>query len=565
MNTTLKEKKQAVFKKIKEIAGMKITFSDNPDPEMKNSAEKKGFWHENLVYIIVGLLGAAFSFIFIMPPFDADIINYDSSYQYFLTLHSWEEMLKLIPEDFSPPLYAILLKLWTMIFGETLAAMRAFAVIPLCAMQFLAVFPIRKAFGGKASVLCSVFFAMNAVSFFIVTEIRPATIAFFFVTAAAIYSYIALFYDHKYAYVCFTVFAILSMYTHNIGMLAMLGFYISAFFVALAQKKRRHAVKFLISGAISAVSYIPWLFVVLHQFKNVKTNYWSSGKFTLLDLYYWTIGANFDDRIDQILSKTIIPVALLIMLISYLSVRKNREKLRGVKSASGFKALVSGKFKEPVAKTIFMILLYITPMIVLILFCVVGHPIIADRYFFLFRGVALMMIAAGFTRFSGRIGTAVLSVLVAISFWCNASILKCELELCNFSDMIDHINNSAPADEIAFVHASEWTVGMMSYYFPEATHYITDDTYCDAPSWEVFNAAYTVNIVNIGKLENLDQYDDGAFVFNDLYVCNDVSLLSVYEENENYNVERIKVYGEPYSFRKIWPLAYVSCKNQNVS
>ena len=100
---------------------------------------------------------------------------------------------------------------------------------------------------------------------------------------------------------------------------------------------------------------------------------------------------------------------------------------------------------------------------------------------------------------------------------------------------------------------------MMSYYFPEAKHYITDDSYYDVISWEVFNETYNMNMTNIGKLENLSQYDDDAFVFNDLFMCNDVSLVSFYEDNENYNVERIGVFGEPYTFRNIWGLAHVTC------
>ena len=67
--------------------------------------------------------------IHILPPFNADIINYDSSYQYFLTRHSLSDIMTLLPEDYSPPPYTLLLKLWTCIFGSSLPAMRAFSVL----------------------------------------------------------------------------------------------------------------------------------------------------------------------------------------------------------------------------------------------------------------------------------------------------------------------------------------------------------------------------------------------------------------------------------------------------
>ena len=40
---------------------------------------------KNYYVFIIALLAAAAAFIYIMPPFNADIINYDSAYQYFLT------------------------------------------------------------------------------------------------------------------------------------------------------------------------------------------------------------------------------------------------------------------------------------------------------------------------------------------------------------------------------------------------------------------------------------------------------------------------------------------------
>ncbi len=520
-------------------------------------SEKKGFWAENRLYLIIWAAASLFLAVYLLPPFNADLINYDSAYQYWLTRNSLEKIWQLIPTDYSPPLYAILLKFWTMAFGETLAAMRAFALVPLCGMLFLAAFPIRRAFGGKASVLCTVFFSFSSVNFIIVPEIRPATLAYFLVTAAAIYSYLALFNDSRYAYVCFTVFSVLAMYTHNVGMLAALSFYICAFFTALARRKFRCAVKFVISGAISAVCYIPWLVVVIQQFSNVQDHYWSSGLSSVRQLYDWTIGVNF----AGFLSGVIIPAAAMIAIISALCSRRVREKLMQLRSLSDFRRAAAARFREPAAKTVYVILMYVTPIIALLLFALLVHPIIVPRYFYIFCGTGLLMIAAGFSQLSGKAGIAVLSALTVVSFTISAVDLGREIKASDFPEMLEYIRESAPEQDIAFLHAHEWTLGIMMYYFPEAKHYISDDTWCVLTTFDAFPA----EVVNIGKYEDISEYESGVFLFEDTFVNESRTVSSVFTESGKYSVEEIGFYSEPYSMKQKWRLLYVTSVDQDVS
>lgn len=516
--------------------------------------EKKSFWRENRLYIIIWAAAEVFSVLHLLPPFNADIISYDSSYQYFLTRNSLAEIWRLIPTDFSPPLYALVLKLWTMLFGDTLAVMRSFALVPLCGMYFLAAFPIRRAFGGKASVMCTVFFALSSVNFIIVSEIRPVTLAYFFVTAAAIYSYIALFFDNRYAYICFTVFSVLAMYTHNVGMLAALAFYVCAFLTAVVQKKRRHAVKFLISGVISAVCYIPWLFMVVQQFGNVQKHYWKESSISLPKIYDWTIGVNFDDGGSQLLGKVIIPVAAMIAIVSFLCVRGNRDKLKSIKSLSGLRELAAGKFKEPVAKTVYVILLYAAPIAALLLFTLLVYPIIAMRYFYIFCGTGMMMIAAGFSQCSGKIGIAVLSVLTAVCFALHAVNIGKEFENGNFSEMIDYIRSTAPESEIAFIHEHEWTLGTVMYYFPEAKHYIVDETWTVLTTFD----ALPGEVINIGDCKAISEYEKNFFLFLNFAPDTLISLYDEYEEDENFSVEDKGLFS---TYQQKWRLIYVTVKD----
>ena len=46
--------------------------------------EKKSWWEENRIYIVIWAAATVVTVLYLLPPFNADIINYDSAYQYWL-------------------------------------------------------------------------------------------------------------------------------------------------------------------------------------------------------------------------------------------------------------------------------------------------------------------------------------------------------------------------------------------------------------------------------------------------------------------------------------------------
>ncbi len=514
-------------------------------------SEKRQSQHKSLIFIIILAVAAAFTVLYLLPPFDADIINADSTYQYFLTQKSPAEIARLVPEDYSPPLYAALLKLWTMALGNSsLAAMRAFALVPLWGMLFLAAFPIRKAFGGKASVLCTVFFTLSSANFIFVPETRPATLAYFLLTASAVYCYLAFFHRYRYAYICFTVFSVLTMYTHNVGMLAVLSFYIVCVCMSAIRKNFRQSVYFIISGGICGILYIPWLLVVLRQFSNVKDHFWSSTDVSLDRIYDWTIGVCFDDGGTQLLSRVILAVSAFIAAISLLTVKGNRDKIREIKSLRKLNEIITQKFAEPYAKAVFLILLYVGAVLSLLIFCMVGHPVLVPRYFYIFSGIALINIAVFFSKLSGKGATAVLAGIVAVNFTVTALHWKSELDNSDFLDMVDMIREDNPDGDIAFIHAHEWSMGIMLYYFPEARHYIADDTWCVLTDYTLLPK----EMLRIGEFEDIGEYEDTAYFFEWVVENEDYTLYDVLSEDGGYDIEEIGTYQEPYTYKKTWKL-----------
>lgn len=520
--------------------------------------EKRHLCRTDVRFIIIGAVAALICALHLIPPFDADIINADSTYQYFLTQKDFSEVLRLIPEDYSPPLYGVLLKLWTMAIGNSsLTAMRAFSMFPMAGMLFLAAFPIRKAFGEKASVLCTAFFTFSSLNFILVPETRPVVLSYFLVTAAAVYCFLAFFYEYRYAYICFTVFSVLAMYTHNIAMLGILAFYVVAVLMSFFRKKYRQTVKFIISGAVSGAVYIPWLFVVLRQFGNVKEHFWSSSSISLRNIYDWSIGESFNDGGAMVLSTCIIPLVILITFGTLLIPRRNRERVKELRSFRQIDRLIRETGSDTYIRALFLLLIYVTPILFYIIFCTIGHPVYVPRYFYNFAGVALVIIAAFVSRFSGKGAVTALVAVSAINFGVTISSWYNKLETSDFLSMIEMIReDEQEKGTLSFVHAHEWSIGLMMYYFPEANHYTADETWCVLVDYSLLPA----DCINIGSFSNIGNHEKEAYFFDwEVEDSNGLQgmVLSSYFTADEYTIEDLDYYCEPYTYKGCWHLEKV--------
>ena len=441
------------------------------------------------------------------------------------------------------------LKLWTMAIGNSsLAAMRAFSMLPLWGLLFLAAFPIRKAFGGKASIICTAFFTFSSVNFLLVPETRPTILAYFLFTASAVYCYLAFFCEYRYAYVCFTVFSILTMYTHNIGMLGILALYIICVCMSLVRKKYRQTIKFIISGAVCGVVYIPWLLVVLKQFGNVKNHFWSSPDLSLRNIYEWTIGEAFNDGNTM---------ALLICIVTLLIPRANRERAKNIRSLKDAGQIIRETGSETVTKALFLILIYVMPIVCFVVFCLVGHPVFVARYFYIFSGVALMNIAAFVSRFSGKGAAAALAAVSAVNCIFTSVTWANNLKKSDFLNMIETLREEeAENGELSFVHAHEWSMGVMMYYFPEAKHYTSDDTWCVVVDYSI----YPAECINIGNFSNIGEYETEAYFFEwELETANGrtSTVISKFFDGDGYTIEDLGTFYEPYTYKQYWHLKKV--------
>ena len=521
---------------------------------------QKSFLKSEKFFFILFIIMAAVGIFIYLPSCYDKIITYDSSYQYGLTRQSWSEIWRLLPEDYSPPLYTVILKISCMIFGHTLKVMRFTNSIVIFGLVFLALFPIRRGFGAKTGIVAAVCFICSTVNMQLFSEIRPTYLAYFFVTGTAVYAYLAFFGGKRKDYICHAVFSLLAMYTHNIGMIIILGIYVTVLLFSLIQKDKKKFFRFFISGAVCAVLYLPWLVVVLKQFENVKKNYWKGIPSTFSSLIAYCIKSIL--HINSFSSSSLFAVfidetlSILIKLLIIFFILKNLG-LKKIKKVSDLKnaPLFSKENRALYFKGLFVLMLFLVPLIIFEVLTRTVYPLSTQRYYFMFTGIVILIIVSVMNRIEGKIIPFVLSALLIA----NTVLIHYRAydlySLSTADKIIETIERDDPDGKICFIHSHEWTLGVMSYYYPEAKHFVFDDT------WTVLNdmSVFGIELEHISVPEAIAEYTDHFYIFCP-YFSEESDLQEYFEDSPDFECQKVKGFWNYFSTPKYIKLIRVDVK-----
>lgn len=473
-----------------------------------------------LPLIILFVIAAVAECVFVFPTFTYDFLSYDSSYQYALTQHSIPEIIELLPYDYSPPFYAITLKLFTMAFGNSLVVMRAYSLVAIIGMYFIAAFPVRTLFGNWAAGICLVITFCSSAALNLKTEIRPTIFAMFFFMAASVYAILAYSEEKRYAYICMTVFSVLSMYTHNIAMLGMFGIYVVLLVVCLIRKDYKKFRNFLISGGICAVLYIPWLGVIIGQISSVQNHFWTSDVNMLTSVRLMCT--------DIFLSKSGFLQFLKLGLIAFgfFAVLLRHIHLKKLKGAKTFREIVNLPAEKKDYFNILLLLLFLVASVLMLAAVnLVLRNLNTQRYYYILGMLFIVLMSAILGRLGSRICNILLALVLVICHFDNVNTTFKTVDWALKKNLVAEITEFSGGEKIAFLHTHEWSLGIMSYYFPNATHYVYDDMFTVLGTFDVF----PVEVVNIGDYHDIWEYTDNCYVFSNEWSH---SKLDEYTPNE---------------------------------
>lgn len=198
---------------------------------------------------------------------------HDEAFSGLLIRYPWREMMERIILDVHPPLYYILLRLWSFVAGQSLLALRAFSLLFAALALWAGYKFVRAAFGSRrAALLAALALALNPFQLQYALEARMYTLGTFLVLLGSYFLTRAL--DNRRYWIWYGVVTAAAMYTHYYlaFSVAAQGLFILFWFL----RRRELKLLFRAAGAylVAAVLYFPWLTSLLQQIRRVESAYW---------------------------------------------------------------------------------------------------------------------------------------------------------------------------------------------------------------------------------------------------------------------------------------------------
>ncbi len=223
-------------------------------------------------------------------------------------------------DDTLPPLYNVLLKMMTDLFGYRVPIMKLTSVIPMILTMLLGASTIRKRFGALTSYLFIIAIAAMPNMLFYGVEIRMYSLGFFFATASGVYAYEAVCDSSRKNWILFTLFSVLAGYAHHFAFVTV-GFVYLFLLLYYFFFEKEHLKRWFFCLLATILLYFPCLLVTLKQFASVSS-YFSMPEVTLFVFlkymrYPYTVGQTFVS-IALILS-------VLLLILRFIS-NKNRKR-----------------------------------------------------------------------------------------------------------------------------------------------------------------------------------------------------------------------------------------------
>jgi uncharacterized membrane protein len=209
-------------------------------------------------------------------------IPYDDAYSAFMIKSSYADIVRITAKDVHPPLYYWGLKAFSSLFGESIFTLRLFSLSGVLAVLLLGCFPIRKLFGDRVAIHFILLLLFFPVTQYLATDIRMYSWSMFLVLACAVYAY-KIYTGGKFRnWVLFFITGICAAYTHNYGLLSVLGIY-ALLLISLIPAKEK-CYRLIICGVLLSIAYTPWFLQLMRQLNDVAGDYWIA-PLTMNDLY----------------------------------------------------------------------------------------------------------------------------------------------------------------------------------------------------------------------------------------------------------------------------------------
>ncbi len=198
-------------------------------------------------------------------------LDWDEAYSFqMVTKYSLGEMVQKTAADIHPPLYYLILRLFSSIFGRDFFVMKLVSVLFTGLTMALGIIFVRKNWGWKIALIFNLIVGLGPQFIYFSVNIRMYSMALFFVTCSAFLAYEIL--QGKQGKMCllyWVLFVLSSLggaYTHYFAVIPLALIY-GYLLVGLFLFERKKCKYFFLSCLFTVLGYLPWLSVVVQSFQ----------------------------------------------------------------------------------------------------------------------------------------------------------------------------------------------------------------------------------------------------------------------------------------------------------
>jgi 4-amino-4-deoxy-L-arabinose transferase-like glycosyltransferase len=221
----------------------------------------------NYIHPLILAASLLFSVILKISFIDAKELWLDETYSHFLISCPLPKMVQFIVGDVHPPIYYLLLKLWSKIFGLTPYSLRAFSLLISCLIPVVAFFAAKTIFNHQwTALLCFLLVLFSSKLFLYSVEVRPYMPALLFLSIS-FYCYVQILSKDTTLkiHILFSVAAACAFYSHYFSLFILLPIFVHYFVFVF--KGGLPVKKFVFSVVLVSVLTGPWLPIILHQWE----------------------------------------------------------------------------------------------------------------------------------------------------------------------------------------------------------------------------------------------------------------------------------------------------------
>ena len=436
---------------------------------------------------------------------------FDEAYSVGLVRQPWGNLFISAINDVHPILYYVLLKLYSLIFGDSVIALRIFSVIPVVILAIFSFVKIRKEFGDRVSFYFNLLLLILPVTMHYGSQIRMYSLAMLFVVITAVYAYLAYKNNKKKDWVIFAIASICSAYTHYFALFTIGIINILLLFFIIKEKKELKK-RWFIYAVIQIILYIPGILIFLLQATRVAGGFWISVNYP--DIITQIIEFFFLDSINSGLPSIF---GLFIVIYMILRVHKlyleDRKKIRPV----------------TIALTTAGLVILVTLLISFV------RAVFIPRYMLPMLGLFIFAFAYVLSIEKSRLIKIIICVgLISLTIWNGITLWNKSYSAEN-KVPIDAVKSEIQPNDI-FVYTTVGPSSTMALEFKDNQQY-----FYNKDNWTVEKAygAFAPQMKIINTLEEIENYTGRIWVIDDgntnMYdYINEMEGTTLIKEQENY-------------------------------